>query len=256
MADAALGTARARRWWMRRPVNPFTINSHAIMEGFLDRAECTRLVLLADTHLAGPSHVVSGNCYTWVKSESLHGRNSGVRELLNVQEIDENLAELVRQRTFPSLFEANIAQPVELIGLSIQLDAIDTRTKRDFHVDCHFPPLLKAFVYLNDVEHPGDGPFTIIPGSHRYMVRRLANDLVNAFSSSARRDMHRFLPHRRARRVLGPAGTLILSTQDAIHKGWGNHWRRNRYALIAYCTPAEYFDGAPLSEGQAFAIPS
>lgn len=250
VTGAVRGNLRSRRWWAERPVNTFTTDGVEVVEGFLDRAECERLVRLADEHLPGPSHVVAGDCYTWVKSEAAHGRNSAVRELLNVQAIDTAVADLVERRVVQDLFAERLGEPVELLGVSIQHDDVDTRSKRGWHVDAHFPPELKAFVYLNDVDEDGDGPYTIIPGSHRHRVRKVANDVVNALTSGARRDMRRFVPDRRARRIHGPAGTLILSTQDAIHKGWGDHWRRPRHALIFYGRPASFFTGGPLTEGR------
>ena len=109
------------------------------------------------------------------------------------------------------------------MGFGIQMDGVDTATKRDFHVDRLFPPLLKAFVYLTDVDEDGDGPYTVIPGSHRKFVRKEANDFVNAATTGGRRDMHRLAGRESFEKVLGSAGTLILSTQDVMHKGWGRN---------------------------------
>ncbi len=243
---------RARSFWAATPRNTFCDEGHEVIEGFLDPAECARLVTLADEHLPGPSHRVSGDCYTWVKSESSHGRNSRVRELLNVEHIDDGVTDLMRRRVIQGLFEERLGERVELYGLSIQHDDVDTSTKRGFHVDCLYPPQFKAFVYLTDVEDEGDGPYTIVAGSHRNVGRKLSNDVTNAVTSGARRDMRYLVPRNGVRSILGPAGTLILSTQDAMHKGGSNHWRRPRYALIAYGTPARFFEGGPLTEGIEF----
>lgn len=241
-----------RRFWSQAPTNRFTTDGFEVVEGFLDRDECRRLVEMADQHLPGPSHRVSGNCYTWVKAEADHGRNASVRELLNVNDIDEGLASLMESRVIHDLFSDRLGEPVELLGLSIQFDDVDTESKRDFHVDGLFPPQLKGFIYLNDVEDNGDGPYTIIPRSHRWFARKFLNDVANALTTGARRDMRFLIPRGRLRTVLAPAGTLILSTQDAIHKGWTDHWRRPRHALIAYATPARHFPGGPLTEGVEF----
>jgi len=243
---------RSRRYWASRPHNAFTENSYLVVPEFLDRAECERLRHLADRHLQGPSHIVSGNCYTWVKNESTHGRNSSVRELLNANEIDEGLADLLKSDQVQKMFSEHMGERVELLGFGIQLDELDTKSKRGFHVDVLYPPLMKAFIYLNDVEDLGDGPYTIVPGSHRWWFRKFLNDVINACTVGARRDMLYFVPDSRVRTVLAPAGTMILSTQDAIHKGWTNHWRNPRHALIAYGVTAQYFNGQPLSEGREF----
>lgn len=249
------GNLRGRRFWSKVPDNEFTVEGFEVITGFLGRAECNRLVRLADEHLPGASHRVSGDCYTWVKSEADHGRNRGVRELLNPNEIDLRLGELLASRTIQDMFATRLGEPVELLGFGIQFDDVDTVSKRGPHVDGLFPPQLKAFVYLTDVEQNGDGPYTIIPGSHRWFVRKFLNDVINALTTGARRDMRWFVPRSRLRTVIAPAGTMILSTQDAIHMGWSDHWRRPRYALIAYGTTTAHFHGGPLTEGVAF-LPS
>lgn len=240
---------RARRFWEKRPRNAFTTNGYEVIPDFLAREECERLVQLANGVMTGRSRRLAGNCYTWVKSEAGHGRNTQVREILNVNDIDESVARLMATRAIQKMYEERLDESVELLGFSIQIDGVDTLTKRDFHVDVLYPPLFKAFVYLTDVDEDGDGPYTIIPGSHRHFGRKVVNDLVNAVTSAGQRDMHRFAASRSCRRVLGPAGTLILSTQDAMHKGWSAHTRRPRYVLIAHGTTAHHFTGGCLTEG-------
>jgi hypothetical protein len=244
--------AAARRFWSSAPDNRFTTEGFEVIEGFLDRGECDRLVRLANELLPGPSRRIEGNCYTWVKSEAAHGRNRGVREVLNVNEVDSGLTDLMAGRAIQDLFAERLGEPVELLGFGIQFDDIDTTSKRGLHVDGLFPPQLKAFVYLNDVEEKGDGPYTILPGSHRWFVRKFLNDVINACTTGARRDMRYFVPSSRLHTVLAPAGTLILSTQDAMHKGWTDHWRRPRHALVAYARTARHFEGGPLTEGIQF----
>jgi hypothetical protein len=233
-------------------VNRFTLDGFEVVPGFLDPDECARLIHLADEHLAGPSHRISARSYTWVKSEADHGRNRNVRELLNANDIDDGLAELLDSRRIQDLFSERLGQRVELLGFGIQVDEIDTSSKRGLHVDGLFPIQLKAFVYLNDVERNGDGPYAILPGSHRWFGRKFLNDVVNALTSGARRDMRRFVDDREIRTVLAPAGTMILSTQDAIHKGWSDQWRQRRCALIAYARIATHHHGQSLTEGIEF----
>jgi len=246
---------RSRRYWATRPDNDFTRNGYAVIPDFLDRAECDRVRELAERHLPGPSHVVAGNCYTWVKKEARHGRNSAVRELLNANEIDEGLARLLESDRIQRMFSERLGERVELLGFGVQLDDIDPSTKRGLHVDVLFPPLMKAFIYLTDVEDMGDGPYGIAPGSHRWWFRKFVNDVLNALTIGSRRDMRRFIPDDQVRAILAPAGTMILSTQDIMHKGWGNQWRKPRFVIIAYGVTAPYFRGQPITEGREFVTP-
>lgn len=246
---------RSWRFWAKRPDNEFSRNGYAVIADFLDRAECGRIRELAERHLPGPSHVVAGNCYTWVKKEARHGRNSSVREMLNANEIDEGLARLLASDRIQQMFSERLGERVELLGFGVQFDDIDTSTKRGLHVDVLYPPLMKAFIYLTDVEDLGDGPYGIAAGSHRWWFRKFLNDVVNALTIGSRRDMRYFIADHRVRAVLAPAGTMILSTQDAMHKGWGNQWRKPRYAIIAYGVTAPFFRGQPLTEGREFVTP-
>lgn len=241
----------ARRFWSRQPENAFTTRGYEIIPDFLPRDECRRLVQLADGIPKDRSRRLGGNCHVWVKSDASHGRNSQVQEILNVNDIDVSVDRLMRSGVIQDLYAERLAEAVEMPGMSLQIDGIDARTKRDFHVDTLYPPLFKAFIYLTDVEEDGDGPYTIVPRSHRHFGRKLLNDLVNAATTAARRDMHHFGTGS-AEKILAPAGTLILSTQDAVHKGWTEQSRRWRYALIGHCTTATRGGTGPLRDGADF----
>jgi len=166
VSRAVSGCAAGRQFWANRPENTFTRDGYEVIHGFLDRAACERLVGLAAAHLPGPSHRIAGNCYTWVKSESAHGRNRNVRELLNVNDLDDSVARLMADRRVHTLFEARLGERVEMYGFSIQFDDIDTTTKRGFHIDAYEPPQFKAFIYLNDVLDEGEMAHAERPGEH------------------------------------------------------------------------------------------
>ena len=256
VVQAIQGNFAGYVFWRNRPQNDFTRLGYEIIPDFLPASECARLVKLAARLMRGPSHHIAGNCYTWVKSEAAHGRNACCQELLNVNDIDEGLAALLERRDIQRLFEERLGESVEVLGFSIQHDGIDTTTKRGYHVDTLSPPRFKAFIYLTDVEAEGDGPFTIIPGSHRAFFLKFANEIVNAVTTGGRRDMFRFTSRLTGKAILAPAGSAVLSTQDAIHKGESNHWRRDRYALVAYATTTKHFDGRAIDVGLDFVQPS
>lgn len=247
--NAIVENSKSRRWWAKRPVNQFTRDGFEVVPGFLDPDECRRIVEVAEQHLPGPSHWVSDKSFTWVKSESVHGRNSCVRELLNIDDIDPGVSALLCSRRIQDLFSERLGEDVELLGFSVQYDGIDKSTKRGFHVDGLFPPQLKAFIYLNDVEIEGDGPYTVISGSHRSFFRKFLNDFWNAMTSGARRDMNLLFPMKKAQPILAPRGTLILSTQDMVHKGWSDHWHNPRHVMIGYGRMKWDFTGDSIREG-------
>jgi hypothetical protein len=98
----------------------------------------------------------------------------------------------------------------------------------------------KAFIYLNDVlDVDADGPYTVIPRSHKDIGRKVFNLMVNFFRSWVPLDNMDFLyPDTKKHAILGKAGTGILSCQALAHKGWHNHTTNKRYVLILYLVPA------------------
>ncbi|HEX7132064.1 MAG TPA: phytanoyl-CoA dioxygenase family protein [Iamia sp.] len=251
--SAIKGNLAAWRFWRQQPDNDFTRNGYEIIPGVLDAATCDRLIDLGESLLDDHSYRIDGDCYLSVRAERGIVGDSQVRAIMNINLVDDGVAELMASRTVQSLYEDRLRVGVEVRGFSLQVDGVDTKTKRDFHVDGLYPPVFKAFIYLTDVTEDGEGPYTIIPGSHRHYARKLANDVRNALRhGDRRRDMGSFIPRDRASKVLAPRGTMILSTQDSIHKGWQDHWKSPRFALIAHATTAAQFardGGGPLTTG-------
>lgn len=251
--SAVKGNMAGRRFWRQRPDNAFTRDGFEVVPGVLDTTSCDRLVAVADDLLRDHSYRIEGDCYLSVRAEAGVEADTQVRAIMNVHLVDDEVDALMASRTVQTLYEERLGVPIEVRGFSLQVDGVDTTTKRDFHVDGLHPPIFKAFIYLTDVTEDGDGPYTIIPGSHRRHLRKAANDLRNAvLHGDRRRDMVAFIDRDAAVKVLAPQGTLVLSTQDAIHKGWQDQWKRPRYALIAHATTADQHgrDGArPLTTG-------
>lgn len=251
--SAIKGNLAARRFWSQQPDNDFTRDGYEIIPGALDAATCDRLVQLGESLLEDHSYRIDGDCYLSVRAEGAIAADTQVRAIMNINLVDDGVADLMASRKVQSLYEDRLDVAVEVRGFSLQIDGVDTTTKRDFHVDGLYPPIFKAFIYLTDVTEDGDGPYTIIPGSHRQYARKVANDVRNALlHGDRRREMGSFIRRDRCTKVLAPRGTMILSTQDAIHKGWQDHWKAPRFALIAHATTAAQAlgeGGGPLTTG-------
>lgn len=125
-----------------------------------------------------------------------------------------------------------------------------------WHRDSHSPQF-KAILYLTDVG-PAQGPFEILPGSHR--LSNLVLDTVQERIEGARKRFSEDEVARIAKRryplgvqtVTGPAGTLVLAVTSAIHRGRPIE-AGARYALTNY-----FFRGGRVSpevEAQFTVIP-
>ncbi|NEO98680.1 MAG: hypothetical protein F6K58_08360 [Symploca sp. SIO2E9] len=241
---------------LQQPVNEFSLQGYEIIQNFLDQDECDRLIELANHYLRDQSYLIYGNCYL-VCRNAVQEVDSKVQQLMNVQEVDTQLSQLFHSHKIEELFEQRIGQKLRLKTISIQVDNLDTESKRGFHNDNITPPGFKAFIYLNDVADYGDGPYTIIPGSHRHTFRKIINHLYNRLITVLSRrknypvgDMRLFYSDKQSVSIFGKAGTLILSNQQLAHKGWQKHDQNKRYVLVCYLKLEKFDNGELFNLGQ------
>lgn len=248
-----LGLLNDHRDYLRQPRNEFTLQGYEVIKGFLDKAECSRLIQVANRYLLNQSYAIDGNCYV-VCRKDLQGVDTQVQQIMNAQEVDEKLSQLFHSHIIEDMFERQIGEKLHLQSITIQVDNLDTQTKRGFHSDNVTPPIYKAFIYLNDVDDYGDGPYTIIPGSHRHTFRKILNYLycwvrsvISRQKTSGRKldDRRLFYSNKQSVSIFGEAGTLIISNQQIAHKGWEKHDRNKRYALICYLIAEKHHSGQP-----------
>lgn len=252
MAAVSVGVARDRWWWSRRPVNDLTrAGVEQLPEPFLSKDECSRLVDVADRYMAEGSRQLDGDAYLVVRRE--HGRlnDLGVRQIMNAQDVDPGLSALYRSGRIESIFAERLDEDVVLESVTLQVDEPDDRTKRGFHVDRVTPPVFKLFVYLTAVDAAEHGPFTYVPGSHVYDIRRLRClfDNLRGGGGIQHTDMTRFADSE-ARTFVGQAGSAVLGVQSGAHKGWHGHIERTRYCLIAYLIRRRDWSGRPFTLGR------
>ena len=241
-----VGIFRDGRSYLNQPFNDFTIKGYEVIPDFWDKNECDRLIHLANRYLRDRSYIIDGNCYL-VCREALQKVDTKVQQIMNCQEIDAGLSQLFHSHIIEEMFEQRIGQKVRLRSITIQVDNLDTQTKRGFHNDGVTPPIYKAFIYLNDVEDYGDGPYTVISSSHRHIWRKIINHLYNRIAiflsgdtTYPKGDMRLFYRDKQSVSIFAKAGTLILSNQQLAHKGWQQHDRNKRYVLSCYLTPEKY----------------
>lgn len=229
--------------YRRQPQNTFTLQGYETIQGFLNKAECDRLIQVTDRYLRSQSDSIRGDSYL-VNRRDLKVQNADmeVQQIINAQKMDDNLSQLFDSGVLQEMFESRIGERMTLLSITIKIDDLDVRSKRGYHTDSVTPPSYKAFIYLNDVNEYGDGPYTLIPSSHRHTFRRIINYLyAQVVTIWARRttynrkeDIKFFYSDQQAVSIFGKAGTLILSNQQLVHKGWHQHDRNKRYALVCY----------------------
>lgn len=248
-----IGIINDRKEYLRQPRNEFTLQGYEVIPNFLDKEECDRLVQLTNRYLRNHTYLITENCFLECRKDFRGKVDSEVQQIMNAQELDNKLSKLFHSHIIEDLFEQRIGEKLHLQSITIQVDNIDTQTKRGFHNDYVTPTVYKAFIYLNDVNDYGDGPYTVIPGSHLHTLRKIINYLYGcliavrsksrAFNPRDERGL--FYSDKQSVSIFGKAGTLIVSNQQLAHKGWHNHDKRRRYALICYLVMEKDYSGKP-----------
>jgi hypothetical protein len=117
-------------------------------------------------------------------------------------------------------------------NLYINLEVTNTR---GFHIDSE-APYIKAFLYLTDVLRMEDGPYCYVPKSHRDKLIQSLNKRYNGLHGHRATDMFLTNPADGVA-FLAPAGTLILTYQSGIHRGYPQAENSRRLALVQRFEP-------------------
>ncbi|MCA1572861.1 MAG: phytanoyl-CoA dioxygenase family protein [Chloroflexi bacterium] len=244
------GTLADHREWTTRPSNQFTTDGYEVIPGFLADTDCDRLVALARHFEGSSTRALAGDAY-FLRRGTNREVDTQVSQIMNAHHLDDGLQNLFESGRITSLFEERLGEPVVLESLTLQIDGNDTKTKRGLHVDRHTPPSFKSFVYLTDVTDLTNGPYTVVPRSHRKTAWRLAGAVVASALRRPKTDAPLF-GMGSAQPIFGSAGTLILSCQQLAHRGWPGHSGPTRYVLIGYLSLARDWDGRPFRVGREF----
>lgn len=233
---------------------PFARDGVEVVPGVLSADDCAAIVAAAEAALRTESYIVEGDCYLFCRGrEEGYAVDREVRQFFGVEGLHPRLGELDAAGTLRALAEERVGVPLVQRAFSLQVDDPDTVSKRGWHVDDLFPHTYKVFVYLTDVRGPEDGPYTVVPGSHRSTLgnalRKVVNVLWNRVAGLPETEMSRLFSDREARRFEAPAGTAIVSTQTLVHKGWHDHHGARRLMLVVYLAPGDPAEVLPLRPG-------
>ncbi|GLQ05775.1 hypothetical protein [Sneathiella chinensis] len=210
-----------------------------IRQAFFSPEECDRIVVDFDQAFQERLPAPETDAYIVSRKHSAISQfDKNVFQLMNYQGINPALKETCEARILEA-FREQLGLDLCVASYTVQLDMPDTETKRPFHVD-GYGINYKLFVYLSDVKEMADGPYTVIPASHRHIWRKWANLFLNLVTGNSTSDDMRYLyKDGESFSVLGDKGTAILSCQSLAHKGWQDHTGRRRYVLVVYLRAAE-----------------
>lgn len=245
----AVGLIRDRMWWMRRPDSTLRSQGIDVLQNWLPIDACRTIQDFARSIIRDRSYWISEDAYFLKRGTTRTHVDTKVSQVMNAHLLEPTLAKMAADRVFEVLFEKRLDIAISLETISIQIDEPDTRTKRGFHVDRLSPPSFKAFVYLTDVIDPTAGPYTVIPCSHKHVLRKAANTIYDLSKGLHHTDQPIFYSDTSARCLTGEKGTCILSSQQLAHKGWHDHRCKTRYMVVAYLQPTRWHEDRPFRLG-------
>ena len=177
---------------------------------------------------------------TGVPASRLSDRSSRQERDLNVRVLDgpQHLSPVLQRLVESGRIEETMTRlsgrRMEVGRMTVQIDWPDTETKRGLHVDSHWPATYKAFIYLTPVAGPENGPFSVVPGSHRHRMKKVKAIAGNYLHHRSRTDLDFEYTLEDARCLLGEPGTAIFADQRLAHAGWPGHTTGTRFMLVAY----------------------
>jgi hypothetical protein len=222
------------------PRNSFTDNGFEVFEGFLDGETCDHLKASFESYLHDSLPPEESGAYVVSRmKQPLDSYDRNVYQLMNAQKLPEfaDVCASIRPRLELTIRERLGDTPVYFNSFSIQRDFPDDQSKRPYHNDSYHVHF-KAFIYLTDVLDKKNGPYTVIPGSHRHLYKRVLSAFKNARTGNKRLDdVYHTYDDRDSVSVCGKKGTLILSIQTLAHKGWHEHTEGTRDVMVVYIQP-------------------
>ena len=235
-ANAVLSTYREQ---IQLPKNQFNKDGFEVVPSFISPETCEFLRERFDHYLHDELPPEEKNVYIVERRrQPLDSYDRNVFQLMNINNLPEmsELCDSLREK-IEKLFLERTGLKLYCNSFSLQRDFADDESKRPYHTD-GFGMTFKAFIYLTDVPEPKNGPYTVIPGSHRDLFKRLRNVHLNVAANHKRSDdFFRVYDDRHAVRFCKPKGTMILSNQMLAHKGWHEHTEGTRDIIVVYIQP-------------------
>jgi hypothetical protein len=161
-------------------------------------------------------------------------RDLNVRQLTRADRLSPTLGALAESGRIEQAMRELTGLRLRVGRLTVQIDWPDTTSKRGLHVDSHWPPTYKAFVYLTPVLGPENGPFSVVAGSHRHRIKKITAIAGNYVRGRDRTDLNFPYSMDEARCLLGEPGTAIFADQRLAHAGCPEHTTGTRIMLVAY----------------------
>ena len=121
-------------------------------------------------------------------------------------------------KQFQSKIEKILLKQIVIENFNIYYNKGVTAT-RGYHIDSFTDNRYKVFIYLTNCEDFKSGPFSYVLGSHKKNYYKTINKIYNKIFRKKSTDM-KFYDTSQATPILGKIGTLFISNQTGMHRGF------------------------------------
>ena len=190
-------------------------NGYLIVENYLDEDLCNEYTNHIKTFISSNmgNKDFGDGCLVQYRT----GLDEGMIDITNPHKQIPLFNDLLKNaKMIDSVVNNASLENVRLRRSIIYINKNITRT-RSYHIDSAHISQYKAFLYLEDVSEK-DGPFSIIKKSNRFNRFKYYNMVSNFFKRRLLNDMPYYDKIKRID-IIGKRGTLIISDQNAFHRG-------------------------------------
>ena len=169
--------------------------------------------------------------------DSKNNYDTGMIDFVNADEIVKELSGFKYNERITQLLSEVANQTMKSASLHVYINKNVLNT-RVFHIDTFYPRQYKAFLYLTDVNSKGDGPYSYIKKSQAASILKFLNVCYNLLKGYPVTDA-RIKFGGSPTYLLAKKGTLILSCQNGMHRGWPQSEGAYRVAIVNYFYPGK-----------------
>ncbi len=162
--------------------------------------------------------------------------DGGVFRLFGAEAIHHLINSYRNDKRLKSIVEEAFSVPMSCDITMVQENLPIGAETRGFHIDMYAPLECKAFLFLTDVKKNEDGPYSLVRSSHRKFWWRLGNFISRSLRGTepvTSVDNLSAVFEKDVVKLLLDKGTVVISCQQAIHRGW-KHTTGRRIAIVNY----------------------
>jgi hypothetical protein len=168
---------------------------------------------------------------TYIDHRSAKTDNGPDKGMIDIYNIDKSINLKIDYEKIERILKPITSCDIYLTSVHAYINRSVEGT-RIYHVDNCQPIIYKAFIYLTDVPDHTFGPYSFIKGTDRFSFKVYYNLIRNLF---IKKNISTDMPlYNKQKEIigLGNKGSLIISNQNGIHRGYPQEKNKERVAIV------------------------